>query len=59
MGLAVGCECGYVARGGSSDELVADAQEHARLVHGIEVTREHLLAAARPESQGAGREPPA
>ena len=42
------CECGVVIKGRDDDELVAEAQRHAREVHRIEVTREQVLAMARP-----------
>jgi predicted small metal-binding protein len=29
----INCECGYVARGETDDELVADAEQHIRSVH--------------------------
>lgn len=40
------CECGHVAEGRDDDELVARAQEHARDVHEMEITREQALAMA-------------
>ncbi len=43
------CECGYQPRGTTEEDEVADAQRHAREVHGIEVTREQVLATARGE----------
>jgi predicted small metal-binding protein len=43
------CDCGRVVRGGSDDELVVAAQEHAREAHGMELTREQVLALAVPE----------
>ena len=43
------CDCGYVARGETDDELVADAQRHAREVHDMDLTREQALAMAQPE----------
>ena len=42
------CECGVVITGRSDDELVEQAQRHAREVHRMEVTREQVLAMARP-----------
>jgi predicted small metal-binding protein len=47
MPRIIHCDCGYVARGETDDELVADAQKHAREVHGMEITREQVLAMAR------------
>ncbi|HEX7796756.1 MAG TPA: DUF1059 domain-containing protein [Vicinamibacterales bacterium] len=42
------CECGVVITGRDDDDLVAQARRHAREVHGIEITREQVLAMARP-----------
>jgi predicted small metal-binding protein len=47
MGWAIGCECGYVARGDDEERLVADAQLHAREAHHLELTREQILRSAR------------
>ena len=33
MGKVINCECGYVARGETDDELVADVEQHMRAVH--------------------------
>ena len=49
MAKMIHCDCGYVARGETDDELVADAQRHAREVHDMELTREQALAMAQPE----------
>jgi len=43
------CQCGVVLRGNDDDELVANAQKHAREVHKMEVTRDQVLAMARTE----------
>ena len=43
------CECGVVLRGDNDDDLVRNAQSHAREVHHIEITREQVLAMARIE----------
>jgi predicted small metal-binding protein len=45
--LIARCDCGWTARG-PEPELVARIQEHAREVHGVDVTREQALAQARP-----------
>ena len=45
--LFVRCDCGWTARG-PEQELIARIQEHARDVHGLDVTREQALAQARP-----------
>lgn len=42
------CDCGHVVEGASDDELVAAAQLHAREAHGLELTREQVLAMAEP-----------
>ena len=49
MAKVMQCDCGYVVRGETDDELVANVQKHAREVHDMEVTREQVLAMARPE----------
>ena len=43
------CECGVVIKGRNDDDLVLKSQRHAREVHRMEVTREQVLAMARPE----------
>ena len=49
MAKIVQCDCGYVARGETDDELVRDVQEHARAVHDMEFSREQVLSMAKPE----------
>jgi predicted small metal-binding protein len=44
----INCDCGRVVRGDTDDQLVAAAQEHARDAHGMELTREQILALAVP-----------
>ena len=44
----INCDCGFVVRGKTDDELVKQAQKHAREVHGMEITREQVLAIAQP-----------
>ena len=46
MGKVVHCDCGFVVRGASDDEIVASVQTHAKEAHGLDVTREHALAMA-------------
>jgi predicted small metal-binding protein len=48
MQKVINCPCGYVVKGNSDDELVAKAQEHARQVHQMELSREQALAMAKP-----------
>jgi predicted small metal-binding protein len=43
----VRCDCGWEARA-PKDELVRLIQQHARDVHGLEVSEEQALAQARP-----------
>jgi hypothetical protein len=40
MAKVVHCVCGYVARGETDDELVADVQQHGHDVHNMDMTRE-------------------
>jgi predicted small metal-binding protein len=49
MTKIINCDCGRVLRGDTDDELVAAAQKHARDAHGMELTREQVLALAVPE----------
>jgi predicted small metal-binding protein len=48
MSRIINCDCGFVVRGDTDDELAANAQEHARTVHGMQITREQALALAVP-----------
>ncbi len=48
MSKIINCDCGFVARGDSDDELVAVAQRHAKEVHDMELTREQVLSLAVP-----------
>jgi predicted small metal-binding protein len=48
MSNVIHCPCGHVVEGGDDDELVANAQAHAREVHGMELTAEEALSMARP-----------
>jgi predicted small metal-binding protein len=45
--LLVRCECGFEARAEEA-ELVPLVQKHGRESHNMEVTREQVLAMARP-----------
>ena len=49
MAKIMQCDCGYVVRGETDDELVANVQKHAREVHNMEVTREQVLAMSQQE----------
>jgi len=52
VGWAIGCECGYVARGADEDGLVADARLHAREAHRLDLSREQILRSAREPLPG-------
>jgi predicted small metal-binding protein len=52
MAKVINCECGYVVRGESDDELVARANEHIQQDHPDmigNVSRDDLLAMAEEE----------
>ena len=49
MTKVINCDCGRVVRGDSDEELVAAAQKHARVAHGMELTRDQVLSLAVPE----------
>jgi predicted small metal-binding protein len=49
MAKIMRCDCGYVIRGETDDELVANVQKHAREVHDMDLTREQVLAMAQQE----------
>lgn len=49
MAKIMQCDCGHVVRGETDDELVSKVQKHAREVHDMDITREQVLAMARPE----------
>jgi predicted small metal-binding protein len=48
MQKVINCPCGFVVKGSSDDEVVSRAQEHARQVHQMDLTREQALAMAKP-----------
>jgi predicted small metal-binding protein len=48
MNMIINCECGYVVRGSSENELVDNALKHAHEAHGMELTREQALSLAVP-----------
>jgi predicted small metal-binding protein len=49
MAKIMQCYCGYVVRGETDDQLVANVRKHAREVHDMDITKEQVLAMARPE----------
>jgi predicted small metal-binding protein len=50
MTKVINCDCGFVVRGNTDDELVAEATKHAREVHNLEITRDQVLAMAESAS---------
>ncbi len=44
----VSCDCGKTLREETDDELVRAVQEHAREAHEMDLTREEVLAMAKP-----------
>ena len=48
MTKVINCECGFVVRGNTDEELVVAAQRHALDVHGMQITGEQALALAEP-----------
>ena len=48
MQKVINCPCGYIVRADSEDELVNKAQQHAKDVHQMELSRDQALAMARP-----------
>jgi predicted small metal-binding protein len=48
MEKVINCPCGFVVTGENDEQLVAKAQQHAKEVHQMELSREQALAMARP-----------
>jgi len=49
MGWVINCDCGTAVRGQTDDEIVENAQDHAKSKHSLTVTREQALALAERE----------
>lgn len=49
MGLVIHCDCGTSIRGTNEDEIVKNAQDHAKNKHAVIVTREQALGLAQEE----------
>lgn len=47
MAVTVECECGWSSQGEES-QVVEAMQVHERQIHGTEITRDDVLAKARP-----------
>ena len=49
MQKVINCPCGFIVKAENEDQLVVKAQEHAKQVHQMELSRDQALAMARPE----------
>jgi hypothetical protein len=49
MGWVIHCDCGTSIRGKDEDEIIENAQDHAKNKHAVIVTREQALALAQKE----------
>jgi predicted small metal-binding protein len=49
MAKTVQCDCGFVARSESDDDLIRQVQQHAKSVHDMDLTAEQVLDMAHPE----------
>ena len=47
-GQLIECPCGTVLRAEGIDQVVAEAQQHAKAVHDMDLTDEQAKAMARP-----------
>lgn len=48
MTKVIKCDCGFVVRGDTDDELVQAARRHAKDFHDMDLTAEQVLAMAEP-----------
>jgi predicted small metal-binding protein len=48
MAKQVNCDCGFMVRAQSDDELVQHVQLHAREIHDMDVPRDKALEMAKP-----------
>ena len=51
MQMVIECECGWSLQD-TEDELIAATRQHAREAHGLDLSGEQVLAAARPAGTG-------
>jgi len=49
MAFVIHCDCGTSVRGNNEEEIVRNAQEHAKDKHAVVVTPEQALALAQQE----------
>lgn len=47
-GQTIECPCGTVLRGADEDAVIAEAQQHAKSVHDMDLTDEQARSMARP-----------
>lgn len=47
-GHTIECPCGTVLRGADEDEVVAEAQQHAKTVHDMDLTDDQAREMSRP-----------
>lgn len=48
MAKQVNCDCGFMVRAQTDDELVQHVQLHAREIHQMDVSRDKALELAKP-----------
>ena len=48
MDKVIQCPCGFVIKAESDDAVVARAQQHAKEIHNMDLTREQALSMAKP-----------
>jgi predicted small metal-binding protein len=48
MQKVINCPCGFVVKGETDDQIVNNAQKHAKEVHQMDLTREQALSMAKP-----------
>lgn len=49
MKRVIHCPCGLVLEGDSEEAVIQQAQQHAKAVHGMDLTKEQAQAMVRPE----------
>ena len=49
MQKVINCPCGAIVRGDSDEDVVKKAQQHAKDVHQMDLSREQALAMVRPQ----------
>jgi predicted small metal-binding protein len=48
MSKVINCDCGFVVRGDTDDDLVNATRRHAKEEHDMDLTVEQILAMAKP-----------